>query len=286
MSLRHEVTHEEFQKMMKGFESLKPLIIGFGYKARHGKDSVVTAIIQNRTQPYPYGRIIRMSFAKALKRELEAMAQAMGGMKYLFHLFYQANAGMYALCPDPTKPEYALVFEDSPDMTDPDMPSGKQRSMLQWHGTQFWRNLDANHWIKALEEEIKTLTPMPKAILITDMRFVNEADWIKNQGGYLVCVTRVNKDGTEFHDPAVQYHDSERDLSKYPFDYYISAHDGEMEILIKQALAVYDDIIERKARKHEEKAANYDCPGVAPSEPTIEEEDLYISSFQCHGFGL
>lgn len=66
------------------------------------------------------------------------------------------------------------------------------RPLLVAWGTHVRRKLDDNVWINALEKRMHS----NKIIIISDVRFENEFNWIKNQGGKIVFVDRVYADGT------------------------------------------------------------------------------------------
>lgn len=65
------------------------------------------------------------------------------------------------------------------------------RPFLVAYGTHVRRALNENCWIEAVEKNMKkdTLT------IISDVRYQNEADWIKSNNGFLIHIARVNEDG-------------------------------------------------------------------------------------------
>jgi len=114
------------------------------------------------------------------------------------------------------------------------------REILQWHGTDYRRKNNPDYWIEEMECALKTKTT--KNIIIDDVRFKNEANFIKSRNGLLI---RINpypewKPG-EFAD-----HASETDLDDYTdFDLILSPKFGELEKCIP--------IIERAIEKRKEK---------------------------------
>ena len=61
------------------------------------------------------------------------------------------------------------------------------RHIFQWYGV-FKREQDINYWIKQLDiaiESYKKLTVQCVNVFVTDVRFRNEADYIKSNGGLL-----------------------------------------------------------------------------------------------------
>jgi nicotinamide riboside kinase len=65
------------------------------------------------------------------------------------------------------------------------------RPLLVTWGTHVRRKLNPNVWVKSLESKIN-----PNEItIISDVRFENEFNWIKENGGYIVFIDRSLPDG-------------------------------------------------------------------------------------------
>lgn len=66
------------------------------------------------------------------------------------------------------------------------------RSMLQKVGTEFARNMiSKDFWVLYLMPEMEDLLKDgTDVILITDVRFENEAEWVTKMGGYMVQIVR------------------------------------------------------------------------------------------------
>lgn len=69
------------------------------------------------------------------------------------------------------------------------------RRLLQRIGTEGGRNVVGETvWIKLMEQEIRTWSTFKKAqgapIVITDVRFLNESEWIRKKGGIVVRIDR------------------------------------------------------------------------------------------------
>lgn len=108
------------------------------------------------------------------------------------------------------------------------------RQLLQELGTEAMRDgLHTNVWVNALFADFKFAKMSqynPSHWLITDMRFPNELEAIKERGGITIRVTRdyALRGGPE--DPK-NLHPSETALDKETFDYEI-VNDGTIEELI------------------------------------------------------
>ncbi len=150
------------------------IIIGFSGKKRSGKN-VSAKLFATQTSCQCY----ETSFARVLKQEV---ARACG-----------------------VKESYIEEHKDN------------FRLILQGWGTDFKRKLvDDNYWIKKVDIDLyKQYTKSPDSVaLLTDVRFPNEADYIKSCGGIIVRIERPEIQSDE--------HRSETALDNYKFDYTIN----------------------------------------------------------------
>ena len=138
-----------------------PLIIGFGSRARVGKDHACLQIAKQ------YPRTSRQeAFANALKWDLQRLLGPQGIDVWT------------------TDPKLKEVL----------------RPLFVTYGTGFWRRLNPNHWVerlfKHIDEDLPALYQNPgdqlKLILISDVRFENEVQAIKDRGGFYVEVENKN----------------------------------------------------------------------------------------------
>lgn len=94
------------------------------------------------------------------------------------------------------------------------------RRLLQAMGTEAGRKiLGENIWIDAIFNQIH----LTDNVVLTDVRFPNEAQRIKEEGGLVV---RINRPGVT----ALNAHPSETALSEWPFDYTIP-NEGSLDVL-------------------------------------------------------
>lgn len=201
------------------------IVIGIGYKARNGKDSVTQTIIDAFKDKYD---VRRYAFADALKKEAREAAGACGGFPQLLE-WLRVEKGL---------PEW-VVLDTNPDMTDPMCPTGKHRTLLQWWGTEYRRKQDPYYWVKQMEKTIKA--EQPQFALISDMRFKNEFYWVKSfqEDGWTLKVTREG-----FSDPKIKAdHPSETDLDGIKFDLDINCLDGDLPDLKRSAVAAFEFIL-------------------------------------------
>ncbi|SRR6266478_1791467 len=117
-------------------------------------------------------------------------------------------------------------------------------AILQWYGTEIVRKNNPNQWVDIVADRIRK--DRPEIAMITDVRFQNEAAYIKNHDGFLVEVIRLNEDGTRFYDPnRDKNHASETALDEYlGWDFSILCKSGNLDSLRIKSQTVIKAIVE------------------------------------------
>jgi hypothetical protein len=123
------------------------------------------------------------------------------------------------------------------------------RPILQWWGTDFRRKFqdEDNYWIDQLDSMIKYLHENGghKVFLIPDVRFENEAKYVKDNNGILI---RINREGLVSTDT----HSSETALDNYPdFDIIISV--STLDQLKEKAKEILNELIKPRQNRGTEK---------------------------------
>lgn len=118
----------------------------------------------------------------------------------------------------------------------------KDAVLLQNLGTEVGRRNDDERWVRTTYWQIRDERP-PIAIL-SDCRFPNEAGFVKQLGGTLINVNRLNKDGSLYvasdRDPN---HPSEVALANYDgWNYRIDVPEGRLDYLHSQLDEVLWDL--------------------------------------------
>jgi len=122
------------------------------------------------------------------------------------------------------------------------------RFILQRLGGDIARSIHGDVWIRVIQRHIEQNSGLwpsrfeldVPAFIITDLRYINEAEAIKAWGGYLVELRRPGTGGDN--------HPSETELDGYPFDYTID-NDGTKEDLKRKV----DDLLMAIRQCHEKK---------------------------------
>jgi len=134
-----------------------PAIIGFAGKARSGKDTAGKYLVDTYQFQHYY-------FAKPLKEGVNKM---------------------FNLTEEQIKNKEKVVE-----------PWGKSpRELYQLLGTDVARKIDPNVWIKNAEMFLKRCSGF--SVAITDVRFANEAKWIRDKGGVVVFLTSETRGITD-----------------------------------------------------------------------------------------
>lgn len=95
------------------------------------------------------------------------------------------------------------------------------RQAMQTLGTEWGRNtINANLWLLRAQDEINNAMMDGKSLAITDARFDNEAQLIKDNGGIVIKIVRADIE-------AVAAHSSETGISDSLIDYVIK-NDGSL----------------------------------------------------------
>ena len=178
------------------------LIIGFGSKARQGKDIAASGVVsfyaQERYTASLHGVKIKVPTVKQFR-----FAEALYEECRVIH-----------------------------GMTDKDAP------LLQKIGAAR-RAEDPNYWINKVFDAIGDTG----ISVISDVRYKNEAAAIRNKGGVLINVQRVNANGTPFiADDRPADYPSETELDDFNWDYFIKAKSGDGVLVAEQAITIVEYI--------------------------------------------
>lgn len=94
--------------------------------------------------------------------------------------------------------------------------SSLTRTLIQYVGTEVGRAYNENYWIDLCDPIIKHYLSKNIKIAITDVRFKNEAEYIKSLGGKII---KISGQGKYKENSLEAMHKSEMELDEIPFDY-------------------------------------------------------------------
>lgn len=190
-------------------KKIKPLVVGITGKAGSGKSTVADMIKDRVPESYQY------AFAAPIKR---AAATLFGG---IFEDLGIKNSEWLEV--GEFKEMKIPGFDFSP------------RQFMQHLGTDIARKLDPNVWIKLANDELGIAEFYhDKLFVVSDVRFDNEAEWVKRTGGLLVQVLRDNA-----HE--VNPHSSEGGVTVVPD--YILLNNTNLNDLVDQVDNLIKDIL-------------------------------------------
>jgi hypothetical protein len=207
------------------------LLIGLGYQAQAGKDTAAAAIIAGRSDKYS---IRSFAFADLLK--VEVFHALVNSVDPFWHFMSKFDPTIYFQSILVPKPENSFLRKPEDKIAWINANKKALRRILQVYGAEYRRSADPFYWVRKLGEAINV--DPPQVALITDMRFLNEAFFVKANEGFTVKVRRIG------YDNGVSNHESEQQLAKYVFDYEINVEEGDLAGLTSDALEVFDAIID------------------------------------------
>jgi hypothetical protein len=146
-----------------------------------------------------------------------------------------------------------VKYDPTPDMTDPLCPLGKQRTLLQWWGTEFRRKQDPFYWVKKLRDQVRA--ERPRVALIDDLRFFNEVAWVKqDKDNRIIRLDRVGFQESALITSTESTHASEQELDALPakdWHYTVEVTDGDLQGLTEAAVYIFDQIVDELTAKPE-----------------------------------
>lgn len=198
------------------YHSANPLVIGLTGYAGAGKDTVAS-LLQTHCGAYV------TAFADPLRGEIcDAFCLEQAFLMRRETKEHPMSALALARCMDGAfvdRVQVAHMRAGLPlDMAAPRSP----RQIMQWWGTEYRRANDVGYWTSRTRNHIRWLMSglHARLVVVSDVRYANEAELIRQFGGQL---WRVKRPGCE---PAGQQHSSAVDGSEFSPDAVINnAHD-------------------------------------------------------------
>jgi len=209
------------------------IVVGFGYKARSGKDTAVAHLVEAYKDRYD---IRRYAFADDLKADFYDLL-----LLPLHDYWYTVGASFanvsYLALPHPRDTfggatygeKLAWIAEHKTELG----------NHLQIYATDYIRAKDSFYWVRRLRERLTA--DKPQVALISDVRFFNEFYFVKAFGGFTV---KVSREGFRLNDGRSESHASETELNDAKFDFEINVLDGAVDELKRDAETVFDMIVE------------------------------------------
>ena len=134
------------------------MIIGIAGQKGVGKSTIADCLVLSH-------RFYKLSFADPIKAMADGLMRSCG-MSKVARLEHSRR-----------KKEYVI---DGLDLS--------FRTICQTLGTEWGREIDPDIWIKLMQKRLSNAGGLP--VVIDDVRFENEAAWIREQGGFVLHVLR------------------------------------------------------------------------------------------------
>ena len=152
-----------------------PAIVIAG-KMGYGKDYVGNLIKDN------FSNVEKISFADALKEEVEYIINLIRNNSSLEHIAYEMNVSK-----DEIKPLYIamIAFKDINELT-VKKKNSTIRFMLQYWGTDVRRKNNENYCVQKTVDKILEINKLGNVALITDGRFPNELKGVSELNGITI----------------------------------------------------------------------------------------------------
>lgn len=142
-----------------------PLVFGVSGVARCGKDTLAKHL-KDKLERNGYPTIV-VSFANALKNELDP--------------FLKQSLGISAFTENNKEKEII-------------------RPILVAYGETCRNNIDKDYWINKIKDRVSSCSSNKVVVIIPDVRYENEARWIKGIGGYVIHITRIGTKPANFQE--------------------------------------------------------------------------------------
>jgi hypothetical protein len=194
------------------------MLIGLHGKAKHGKDTSCNLLREYVAALDPGLATRRGTFADRLKL---SAAAALG--------FKGTVEEAVAFCERLKQPEVGIQVIEYGEIISRTLTG---REYLQYYGTEAHRDVfDQGFWVKAVMDAYRS----EELLIITDVRFPNEADAIRTRGGEVWHIIRP-----ELEEIAESAHASEQVLPPELIDRTIY-NDHTLEVLSDRLAFAYDD---------------------------------------------
>lgn len=176
------------------------MIVGFAGKAASGKTTAanyMAASLPGETEIIP--------MAQVLRTEVETFLRTIGSKVYVPLVYGCQDDKVRVFHVDSERaadacPEWHQFITAHADIQDrDDLTAVTVRRILQWWGTEYRRSGDPDYWTKAWAATAESHDLAMTHILIDDIRFMNELDTVRSEGGLIIKIERPGFTGAGNH---------------------------------------------------------------------------------------
>lgn len=125
------------------------------------------------------------------------------------------------------------------------------------------REKDPDFWLYDLGDELPESTN--HVIIVPNVRYQNEADFVKGHGGYTIKIAALNPNGSEFISPDRNpNHPSETELQHLNASFFITTRRGESGLLKSYAKTLFDHVYSLQSKPTSTEQTEFEFDMVAP----------------------
>jgi len=176
------------------------MIVGFAGKAASGK----TTAARHMATLLP-GEVQIIPMALLLREEVEQFLRGIGSVEYVPLVYGSQEDKVRSFYVDSEQamnycPKWDHFIAEHREIQDlKKMTTVTVRRILQWWGTEYRRAQDADYWTKAWIKKVAQCDTDRIHILVDDIRFMNELEALKSQGGRIIKIIRPGFNGAGDH---------------------------------------------------------------------------------------
>ena len=207
------------------------MIIGFAGKAASGKTTAARFLrdqLGDRLEILPMARMLREEVADFLRAVgvADRVPLVYGDQADKVRVFTIDSDAARARCSE----WEGFITLNRDIQTDNGATAVTVRRLLQWWGTEYRRAQNPDYWTQAWEKKLRDFDLEHIHILVDDVRFRNELEVIKKNGGLFVKIKRAGFDGANNHS-------SENSLDDFDQWDIVIHNNGSLEQFLEQITA-------------------------------------------------
>ncbi len=176
------------------------MILGFAGKAASGKTTAARHLATLLD-----GEVLIIPMAMVLREEVEEFLNRINAAEYVplvygcqedkIKVFHVNEEKARAHCPG-----WDHFIDAHSDIQDRKKETSVTvRRILQWWGTEYRREQDPDYWTKAWAAKVESYDLEKTHILVDDIRFMNELETLRAEGGLIVKIVRPGFNGAGNH---------------------------------------------------------------------------------------
>ena len=176
------------------------MILGFAGKAASGKTTAARHLASRLD-----GDVLIIPMAMVLREEVEDFLKNTDADEHIPLVYGCQDDKVKVFYVDPDKarqacPKWDHFIAEHRDIQDRDRQTAVTvRRILQWWGTEYRRDQDPDYWTRAWARKVESYDLDTTHILVDDIRFMNELETLKSEGGLIVRIIRPGFDGAGNH---------------------------------------------------------------------------------------